>query len=449
MQAIDRRQDHRFLRLRAFRTLPSPPRSGQFGIAFGIALIVLATIAIQFRFGPGTDEIWLMLLCDRLLDGQTAYVDFLENCPPFAILIYMPPVLAARFFGIAREPMLIAYVIGLTAASSASCAYLLARVKRLDDVGEIGALAVIASLLLVPSADFGQKDHIALILELPFLTALALRAEALRPDTAAAMAAGLASGAALAVRPDFAVGAGLVILYVAVRRGLWSLFAFSELYVAAASTAASIAISLVCFPHYFATMLPIIRDAYIPNRDDWDVLLVGPGTLPVLTLLIVTFICRVRLGRSPIAAIPVIFSIGTLGAFLIQGKNVPPHIYPAVALSLIAFVITAAPRLARLDAIILAAVSICVVWSGLNQEATIRVGITLGLSVCLVAFALYEFINREILKKGAQELTTMVAVAYGFSRASAPLFGSSKVNGACRPPSYPKSVNSVYTLASR
>src|SRR5208282_4931061 len=110
-------------------------------------LIVILAVANQIRLGVYTDPLWLMVLCDRLLDGQTAYADFFENSPPLAILLYMPPVLLARTLGVAREPLFVGYVFALAGASLAASWWILVKSGRFADVGWSGALAALASLL--------------------------------------------------------------------------------------------------------------------------------------------------------------------------------------------------------------------------------------------------------------------------------------------------------------
>ena len=85
-----------------------------------VAAVALVAAFQQRRLGVYTDELWLMTLCSRLLEGARPYVDFFENSPPFAILLYFPPVLAARALGVSREWALLAYELAAFGAQSAS-----------------------------------------------------------------------------------------------------------------------------------------------------------------------------------------------------------------------------------------------------------------------------------------------------------------------------------------
>lgn len=333
------------------------------GFPFALAAIALAALAIQVKLGVCTESLWLMLLCDRLLDGQTAYVDFLENSPPFAILIYMPPVAAARLIGVAREPMLIAYIFALVGASLAVCGGLLARAGRLGEVGRAGALAAVAGLLLLPNYQaFGQRDHIALILVLPWLTVMTLRVDGVRPSRFGALAAGLTAGAIFAVRPHYALSFAGVVAFVAWRRGFRALLGCAEFNGAVASAILSVAASLAFFPNYFTRMLPIVADLYVPVQHASSLLLVQPASIAWLSMLAALVALRDRLQTSPMAITAALASVGAFLAYLMQGKGYPYHCYVAVVLMVFAFVMVSAKRMASPPTALLASLCFALVW---------------------------------------------------------------------------------------
>ncbi|MGD0640384.1 MAG: hypothetical protein ABSC22_06520, partial [Roseiarcus sp.] len=166
-----------------------------------LVAVTLATFATQFRLGVYAGPLWLTTCCERWLDGQTAYVDFLENSPPAAILRYLPPVAAAKWLAVAREPVFVIYVFAIVAGCLWACARLLSGPRFAGKIGAPTLVGAAAALLLAPDYAFGQRDHLALPLALPFLTVLALRAEGEVVSRAAAPAAGLVC----AVRPHYAL----------------------------------------------------------------------------------------------------------------------------------------------------------------------------------------------------------------------------------------------------
>src|SRR5205085_2589680 len=107
--------------------LPRSLRQGgwsQIGFVSALIAIYFAAIANQIHLGVYTDPLWLMDVCARMWSGQIPYVDFLENSPPVAILIYLPPVLASSWLGINRDLAFIAYVAALVTASLFASAWI-------------------------------------------------------------------------------------------------------------------------------------------------------------------------------------------------------------------------------------------------------------------------------------------------------------------------------------
>ena len=85
-------------------------------------------------------------MCERMLNGERAYVDIIETNPPVPILLYMPGALVAKFFGGTPEAATFAFAY----ASAFGSLWLAARIlpNRLSDgVPAWLALAPIAQSL--------------------------------------------------------------------------------------------------------------------------------------------------------------------------------------------------------------------------------------------------------------------------------------------------------------
>jgi hypothetical protein len=69
----------------------------------GIALCFALSLGIRMS-GTTPDVSWLITICERILDGETAYVDIIETTPPVPLLLYMPGVAFARWLPISPLP---------------------------------------------------------------------------------------------------------------------------------------------------------------------------------------------------------------------------------------------------------------------------------------------------------------------------------------------------------
>ena len=334
------------------------PAAGASSVAGGVArartlwlalgAIALAAFAYQLRLGVYTDPLWLMICCERWLDGQTAYVDFLENSPPAAILVYLPPVVVARGLGAAREPLFVAYVLVVVGLCVGLCARLLSSAWKAGRIGAPTLLGAAAVLLLAPDYAFGQRDHLALALALPLLSVFALRAEASEVGRWAAAAAGLAAALACAIRPHYALAFAPALAYVAWRRGARPLLACLELYVGAGACAGAAVASFVFFPRYFDAMLPITTAVYVADNVGATAMLITPIAAAWAMLAAALAAWRVRAPLNAFADVAALAATGAAAAYLIQLKGYAYHGYFAVALMFIAVTILAAADLRRL-----------------------------------------------------------------------------------------------------
>jgi hypothetical protein len=312
-----------------------------------LGAVALATFATQVRLGVYADPLWLMICCERWLEGQTAYVDFLENSPPPAILLYLPPVVVAKWLGVAREPVFVIYVFAIVAGCLYACARLLYGLWLAGSIGAPTLVGAAAALLLAPDYAFGQRDHLALALALPFLTVLALRAEGSPVSRSAAAIAGLAAGLVCAVRPHYALAFAPAAAYVAWRRGAPALFGFPELYAAASALGLAGAASFAAFPRYFDAMLPMTMTTYVADRVSFTSALLTPVAAVWAVLAAALLVRRTGGQKSSLADVAALASTGAAAAYFVQAKGFAYHGYFAVALMFVAVTIVAADDLRR------------------------------------------------------------------------------------------------------
>ena len=312
-----------------------------------LGAMAAAAFALQLRLGVYADPLWLMTCCARWLDGQTAYVDFLDNSPPAAILVYLPPVVVARWLGVAREPLFVVYVLLVVGGCLALCARVLAPAWKTGRIGAPTLLGAAAMLLLAPDYAFGQRDHLALALALPLIAALALRVEAIAVERWAAAAAGLAAALVCAIRPHYALAFAPALAYVAWRRGVRAPFGWPELYAGAGGCALAAAASLVFFPRYFDAMLPIAAAAYAADNIGAAGLLLRPIAASWALLAAAVLARRVRAPADVFADVAALASVGAAAAYLIQLKGYAYHGHFAVALMFVAATVLAAADLRR------------------------------------------------------------------------------------------------------
>ena len=66
---------------------------------FLAAMLVVGAVSVALRGEATPDVSWLITMCERMLNGERAYVDIIETTPPVPMLLYMPGALVAKFIG--------------------------------------------------------------------------------------------------------------------------------------------------------------------------------------------------------------------------------------------------------------------------------------------------------------------------------------------------------------
>jgi len=303
--------------------------------ALTVVIFLVAAILCALR-RTDVDVAWLLTLGEKMLAGQRVYIDIFEANPPMSILLYLPAILLGRGVGVAPETVVnILCLVGAAASLGLSGRILKPVVGERETLWKLAACGAFV-LTVLPTGTFTQREHIGVIAILPFLALVIARGAGARPGLVLAVLAGLGCGVAMAIKPHFAVVAGLPVLVTAWRlRSIRPIFAV-EIWAASAVVVGYGLLLWLVFPA-FLDFLPVIRDAYLPVRRPLSVMLFSPP-LPVgLILGALTFwTVRARPGGGWAAASLFTAALGGAASWMIQGKAWAYHGYPALSLALLA-----------------------------------------------------------------------------------------------------------------
>lgn len=298
-----------------------------------VLAIVIAALLQQALSSLDCDVSWLITTAERMLDGARLYRDIEEVNPPASVLLYVPPVAIGALFGLRPEIVTVALVTGLALLSLHHAARILA-LPPARSTPLVGA-ACAFSLLVLPADLFAQREHVALIASLPILALIAARWRSLPVRTADTWAAGLAAGIMVAIKPHLALALILPALGLVARQRSLTAVRTPEWIALALVCVAYLLVVQIAFPDYTARMLPLLRLVYLPGRDSWSNLLVGPMVMiPAVAAILTLWLARGRPSEATIVAL--LAAAGFAAAGLVQGKGYLNHGYPAVAAALVA-----------------------------------------------------------------------------------------------------------------
>ena len=169
------------------------------------AVVALASVYIQFTSLINHDAAWFLYSVDAFFEGGRLYQDiFFEVNPPLALYLTIPPVYVSRATGLYAPHVFTAYVFGLIAISLWLVRYLLTQNVSLSGSLRRGVLfSALLALTVCPASDFGQREHLMMILALPYVVLAAHRAikGACRPYVAGSV--GVLAALGLALKPYF------------------------------------------------------------------------------------------------------------------------------------------------------------------------------------------------------------------------------------------------------
>jgi hypothetical protein len=191
--------------------IPSPV------LVCALAGLVLAGM-IQVAAMPMTGDVaWYLYLADRVLEGARPYVDLVDTNPPLIIAVNMAIVGLAR--GIRVSPLVAfpAVVFGL-AGLSLGLSWRLGRGLPMA-LRQVSLLAWAYLLLVQIGMSFGQREHLMMILILPYAVGAVAEARGERLPRWLSITSGLLAGVGFGLKPFFVPAALAVELFLAARRG--------------------------------------------------------------------------------------------------------------------------------------------------------------------------------------------------------------------------------------
>ena len=278
------------------------------------------------------------------LDGGMPYCDFVDNNPPLITYLNVVPVALARLLGISPITTFHGIVVGLLLASTLEILFLLRqRSSGLRPPQRWLVLLAWAALSLLVDwqGDFGQREHLFVLLYVPYLFLRILRFRGGSVATWLAVVLGIQAAVGASLKPHFLLAAAGVeaALLVASRR--WRLVARPE-NVAAAIVVTAYAAHWLFVPAamreaFFYRWVPFFCRGYGAYDAGFRQILDGfrdsPLSMTALTgALIAALLCirrRRRLHAYLLAMVA--FAVAGLLLLLVQHKGWSYHYVPFYA----------------------------------------------------------------------------------------------------------------------
>ncbi len=177
-----------------------------------LGLALLATMYGTGRLHVSHDVAVLSEVGDRLVSGQLPYVDYVETNPPLSHYLHALAAWLAGPPGASTIWMVIGLALVGTIAASVAIGLGLEGLVGRRPARRAMAAFVGVSVFVGAVGNFAQREHLFVLLFLPFLVVRLRRAGGLDTPVALAALAGALGAVGVCIKPHFVVTAGLVEL---------------------------------------------------------------------------------------------------------------------------------------------------------------------------------------------------------------------------------------------
>jgi hypothetical protein len=277
------------------------------------------------------DVAWLLHTAGRVLAGDTLHVDVVETNPPLIIWLNFAPIFLARAAGISEMLAYRVLALLLVACSLMLSGWTLRRIRPDRPAGRPLILALALFILLpLTGYDFGQREHLMLVLALPYLLMASGRAMGRPIGGSVPWIVGLLAGVGVAFKPHFVLLWVAVEGYLACRRG-WRAWLRPEA-LAVAAVAITYAIAVVAITPDYLGLVEWARPVYAAcNPAPFSSMMSETAALVSMMAWLGFTLVRPRGDDRECCEVALIANVALLSIALLQDKGFRYHFYPPFA----------------------------------------------------------------------------------------------------------------------
>lgn len=324
--------------------MDTPTRNSMFILGVLLLLLVfvrLLVFPLLFPLQISPDQSMFVAIGELLLQGKRLYVDVFDVNPPLAFYVHMLPAVVSRLFAIPAPQAFGFSIIACWLYSVGFSLWLLWRQAKDKEAFLFVPLVVSFSCLtlwLSQMDEFGQREHIFLLLFFPFFIVRWLRWNGNATSPKAAIVAGSLAAVGLFFK-QYYLGAAVVLeLLWFMEKPRWRNLVAPET-IACAVLGALYACCILAMPRdmkdgYFSFMVPIFAAGYSEYGTSIMFQFVGWAQMwnDRIYLLIIACALGMAMMRYSTLIMPLLaFSLFGLASYLLQGQPWLNHALPFVA----------------------------------------------------------------------------------------------------------------------
>lgn len=324
--------------LRGHANTLSPQKAYRSVVLIGLpfALLVAGFVAQSYTY-LNHDVAWVLYSSNLMLDGAKFGTDIIAANPPLIWWISLIPNGIARLIGLPPIAVLRLFVLLLAAITLYASDRLLS--ERNLSFGRRTLFVTAAAFLLTIGVhrDFGQREHLAAMLLLPYILAVAGRMDGQSLSFGVGFALGACAGIGVAFKPYF-----LLVPLLLESALLWRTRQYRHVLrpeaLGAILAVVVYALAIILFAQQWLThALPDIARVYWAFERSASELSIPVAIKLAIPLIGVLIVLRINSSFESVAL--ALAALGFLGSAILQGKYYSYHLYPAYALFSLAFLV--------------------------------------------------------------------------------------------------------------
>lgn len=298
-------------------------------ITTGLFFVILTYL--QLNAPISHDVSWYIHVARGLLDGKELYVDFVEVNPPLGMWLTVPVVAGAELLNIRTDLFFKIILIGVSAISLLLINRYVTLSAHWDRSKRLVFIALITlGMLFIPGADFGQREHLAVLFFAPWIFLRLAKLSGVRVGVLESSIVGVFAALAVLLKPHSVFAPLFVEAFLFWKtRNLKATFSIENI-AAGLVVITYLAAVLVFTPQYISEMILMGRTAYYPFYGFDLHLQVLKARWGILALVVAFFALRNLPLRNKIQA-EVLFcaGLGFMLSYVVQNKGFLYQVLPA------------------------------------------------------------------------------------------------------------------------
>lgn len=307
-----------------------------------IFLIFITAVFIQSHLLLSWDISWFLSITQKFLAGGNYVTAFMDMNPPISIYAQIPTVLLSNSTGMNIVLTTRILTFTLSIISFLTCTTLINRLftKKERLLRTALLIAISICFFLLPTYEFGQREHLFLLLTMPYFLQITYFAENKNTPWHLSTWVGLLAGIGFLMNIEYIVLFLVLELYLMLKhKKLSSILRIDSLLILLI-LAGYIASTLLFTPAYFNIILPLVTFLYYKTfNNTWQVLLLNPVLISWLAVLILFPLHIKSMKHRPLAIILLILTTGCMIQFMLTQKIWYYHMLPTLAFSLLLLIL--------------------------------------------------------------------------------------------------------------